>query len=334
MIGQSLRPGNVDADPPWLIRISCRRAENAVTALENCLDEVRSVWRQFGLVLVRGMDLHQRKPIDLDGVGELIVGASPQPYREQSSPRSALGPNIFSSTHYPAHAELHLHNELSYAAAWPTALLFYCVRPADTGGATTFADCHAVNGQIPPDLAAEFTARRWSYVRNLRGSAGLDWQTVFQSSSRDDVENYCQANDIEVCWLADGARLRAVRPATAIVSGRGLSTTEVWFNHIAAWHISTLPADTSSALRRLFRDEELPVNTYYGDGEPIQDRDVRLIREAYQACAFDIHWQHGDLAVVDNSRVAHGRRAYTGSRSLLVVLVGEQRRRGGSAHAV
>lgn len=43
-------------------------------------------------------------------------------YRERSSPRTHVEHNIYTSTEYPAHHPIFLHNENSYAHTWPLNL--------------------------------------------------------------------------------------------------------------------------------------------------------------------------------------------------------------------
>ena len=48
------------------------------------------------------------------------------------------------------------------------------------------------------------------------------------------------------------------------------------------------------------------------------------IEIAYEI-AFDIQWQSGDVALVDNLIVMHGRRPFTGTRSVLASLAAAER---------
>jgi hypothetical protein len=316
-------PSSDQRTAPWLLDVGDggdRVPLNVVLAER--LTDVRTVLRDHGAVVLTGL-----LPLtDLTG-GTLrdamyaITGSSPTPYAEQSSPRTEVGEGVFTATDYPAHAEIFLHNELSYATSWPEHLLFYCGRPAEQGGQTVLADCAEVYRAIPAGIRAEFEAKDWMYVRNLRGSAGLDWQQVFQTTSRADVASYCRANDIELEWRDQGARLRAVRPVTLVSDG-----VPRWFNHVAAFHTSTLPAGLARSLRSIYAEQDIPVNTYFGTGEPIPDDTVREIRAAYERAAVEVTWRHGDLAVVANRLVAHGRRPFRGTREVFVVLAGEGHR--------
>jgi hypothetical protein len=65
------------------------------------------------------------------------------------------------------------------------------------------------------------------------------------------------------------------------------------------------------------KESELPHNTYYGDGSPIEDSVVEEIRAAYRQETAAFTSRTGDLLVLDNMLAAHGRNSYTGSRKIL-----------------
>ena len=92
----------------------------------------------------------------------------------------------------------------------------------------------------------------------------------------------------------------------------------VWFNHAAFFHISTLEPAVRDALRAQFAEEDLPNQTYYGDGTPIEDTPLEAIRGAYYAETIKFPWQPGDVLVLDNMLAAHGRTPYVGPRKTLV----------------
>ena len=52
----------------------------------------------------------------------------------QTTPRTDLTDQVYTSTEYPAHLEVFLHNELSYAGWSPGRVFFCCLVPAETGG--------------------------------------------------------------------------------------------------------------------------------------------------------------------------------------------------------
>src|ERR1700722_13068889 len=78
-------------------------------------------------------------PEDLSTVMDLVLPER-LAYVHGNSPRTKVGDNVYTSTEYPAEFTISMHNELSYAAAWPRRLLFYCETAPATGGATPVVD--------------------------------------------------------------------------------------------------------------------------------------------------------------------------------------------------
>jgi hypothetical protein len=94
----------------------------------------------------------------------------------------------------------------------------------------------------------------------------------------------------------------------------------VWFEHAAFFHISSLTPDVREMLLAEFAEDDLPFNTYYGDGSPIEDSTLAEIREAYKQAACAFPWQKRDLLLIDNMLTSHGRAPYTGPRKILVAM--------------
>jgi len=268
---------------------------------------------KHGGILFRGFGL--REPENLETFIQAVSGESLE-YRERSSPRHAVKGNIYTSTDYPPSQPIFLHNENSYQKEWPLKIFFFCRQAPGQGGETPIADVRKVLARIPPEIRDRFAARQWMYVRNFGDGFGLDWQTVFQTTDRAAIEQHCKEKGIEVEWK-DGNRLRtrAVRPALA----RHLKTGEpVWFNHATFFHVTTLEPFVREALLEEFEDGELPANAYYGDGSPIEPEVLDLLRAAYNAETVSFPWQQGDLLMLDNMLVAHGRAPFSGPRQILV----------------
>lgn len=66
-----------------------------------------------------------------------------------------------------------------------------------------------------------------------------------------------------------------------------------------------------------FREEDLPLNAYYGDGSQIEDDVLDEIRDAYQQEKVVFTWQEGDILMLDNMLMAHGRTPFVGARKVL-----------------
>lgn len=97
---------------------------------------------------------------------------------------------------------------------------------------------------------------------------------------------------------------------------------EVWFNQADQWHLSALDGETAQAMRAVLAEEDMPQSVTYADGSPIPDNHIAQIRDCGLSEAVDVDWKQGDLLLIDNVSVAHGRRPFTGSRRVLVAMSG------------
>jgi alpha-ketoglutarate-dependent taurine dioxygenase len=239
-------------------------------------------------------------------------------YSERSSPRTSLDGAVYTSTDYPADQPIFLHNENSYQSSWPRTLYFYCVRPPATLGATPLADIRRIYLSIDPAVREEFERRGWSVVRNFHPGFGVSWEYVFGTDDRSVVAEYCHQNEIDHTWIKQGQlRTKAVRKAVHVHPGTG---EHVWFNHIAFFHYTTLPEEVRAGIEALFPPEDLPSNTYYGDGGTIPDEVIAHLRDCYQRHRVRFDWQTGDVLLVDNMLAAHGREEFTGAREIAVAM--------------
>jgi alpha-ketoglutarate-dependent taurine dioxygenase len=266
-----------------------------------------------GGILFRGFNLQEAA--DLEQVIQAVSGESLE-YRERSSPRSAVAGNIYTSTDYPPSYPIFLHNENSYQSQWPQKIFFFCRQPAAERGETPIADVRRVLQRIDPEIRERFAQKGWMYVRNFGDGFGLAWPTVFQTDDRQKVEEHCAKSDIQIEWKEENRlRTRAVRPA---LSRHPKTGETVWFNHATFFHISTLEKDIRDGLLEEFGESDLPANTYYGDGSPIEPEVMEHLREAYRRETVSFPWQKGDLLLLDNMLVAHGRAPFSGARQILV----------------
>ena len=270
-----------------------------------------------GGLLFRGFNIKSSEQLRL-----FISACTDEPlleYTYRSTPRTQLQNRIYTSTEYPADQVIPLHNEASYANRWPGKIWFCCQTAAGTGGETPIADSRAVYAAVPAQIRDLFIEKKIMYVRNY-GPLDLSWQEVFGTRDRDEVEIYCRANHLEYQWVGEeGLRTRQVCPATLDHPGTG---EPVWFNQAHLFHASNLPSSIRETLRRERGEEVFPRNAFFGDGSPIGDEMMHAIRQVYDQLAIAEPWQVGDVMYLDNILTAHGRRPFSGERSVLVGMTG------------
>ena len=66
--------------------------------------------------------------------------------------------------------------------------------------------------------------------------------------------------------------------------------------------------------------DEAEARLVYGDDSLISYADIKLMINVCYDSVVDLDWQQGDVALIDNLKVMHGRRPYRGNRSVLAAL--------------
>jgi len=232
--------------------------------------------------------------------------------------RSAITESVYTPVAYPSDQQLLWHNENSFNHFWPMKLWFHCAKPAEIGGETPLVDSRKVFASMDPMIREEFLRKKVTYVRNYMDGLGLNWQTVFRTEQKAEVEAHCRKNFLNFEWKPDGhLRTWCVRPAVLQHPRTG---EMVWFNQAQHWHPACLDKEMRSSLRSLYSNEHLPRDCYFGDGSPIDDAVMQEICEVYRRLEVTFAWQAGDILMIDNLLTAHGRNRYSGERKLYVIL--------------
>ena len=269
---------------------------------------------RHGAILFRGFPVTRAQQFR-HLVDALSGGAVP--YDERSSPRTEVMENIYTSTDYPSEQSILPHNEHSYAITFPRKLYFWCEVAAPQGGETPLGDTRKIFAGIRGSVVNKFLDKGWMYVRNFTSHFGLTWQTAFQTGDRAEVEDYCRKAAIEWEWTREGLRTRQVRPAVA----RHPETGELlWFNHATFFHISSVEPNLRAALLAEYEERDLPNNTYYGDGTPIEEWVADHLRQAYEDAMVSFRWEPGDVILIDNMLTAHARASFVGPRRILCAM--------------
>lgn len=277
--------------------------------------QIEAHLRTRGAVLLRGFAVTSRLHFSTfaESFGHPLIN-----YELGSTPRTALGAGVYTSTEYPAHRSIPLHNEQSYTRSWPMKLWFHCAQAAASGGETPIADSRRIYQRMPAHVRERFARDGLRYVRNFGAGLDVEWPRVFGTEDRAEVERICARRGIQLEWAADG-QLRTIERVQAVAE-HPHTGERVWFNQAHLFHISALPRDEREALIDICGMERLPRNVYFGDGSPIDDALLDEVRSVLQAERVSLPWQTGDVLMLDNMLVAHAREPYSGARKVLVAM--------------
>ena len=249
-----------------------------------------------------------------------VSNQDPHNYIDGNSPRTKISSGVYTSTEYPPEYQISQHSELSYCYSWPTKIFFCCMSPSEDGGETPLARNDHILSSMPPEIVSNFEKHHVKYIRNLHSGKGLgkSWQQTFETENKKVVEDFCEENRISWKWKDDGGlTVIQLRPATIF---HPVTKAKVWFNQADQFHPFTLPEEEYLTLSSLFEgnEEELPQFACYGNSMPIEINHLKVIKDITENHLQVFEWKKGDLLLVDNILMSHGRMPYSGSRKILV----------------
>ncbi|KQB59092.1 MULTISPECIES: TauD/TfdA family dioxygenase [Betaproteobacteria] len=306
------RKAPVGSDLPVLITPSMP-GESLLDAQHRLRSDIESMVSTVGGVLLRGFDVPSVEDFRAFAAG---FGHPLLSYDFGSTPRTEVGGGVYTTTEYPAHQSIPLHNEQAYTRMWPMKAWFHCVTPAAEGGETPIADSRAIYRRMPAAIRDRF-APGIIYVRNF-GDFDVPWQKVFNTESRDEVEAFCRKAAIRWEWKPDGD-LRTTQLCQAVET-HPVTGELVWFNQAHLFHISNLQPEVRESLEELLGIENVPRNTYFADGSPIPDAMLDEVRAVLDAETVSFLWEKGDVTMLDNMLIAHARSPFKGPRKVVVAM--------------
>lgn len=243
------------------------------------------------------------------------------PYIGGATPRTSLEGLVYTSTEYAAQASIPLHCEATYHQHVPRRIWFFCrVAPSDRGE-TPLGDMRRVGARLPVTLVDEFRERELVYLTNLRGGQGFgkSWQQSYGSEDRAVVEARLREQAAEWTWRPDGGLV--VRMRAPALLRHSVTGEEIWTNQAVNWHPAAFGPAHVAKMRAAFGDESLfPKTVMFGDGGSISASAIETIAAALEAEEHTFSWRRGDILLLDNEVIAHGRRPFTGERAIDVAM--------------
>lgn len=272
--------------------------------------------RRHGALLLRGFGLRTAEDFD-----QFVAAFGLPAFTYEDSLSNAVRvnrtPRVFTANEAPPDVQIFFHHEMAQTPLYPTRLFFFCEQPAESGGATPLCRSDWLWDRLVaewPQFAADVSARGLQYSNvmpgetDLQSGMGRSWQSTLKTATRDGAEQRLRSLDYTWQWLDDGC-LRVTTPVLRGVhelpDGR-----RTFFNQLIAAYCGWKDARNDPAK-----------SITLGDGTPLDSDAVHAAVRIAEELAFDVPWQPGDVALVDNYVTMHGRRPFTGTRKVLAAMV-------------
>ncbi|MCA9694997.1 MAG: TauD/TfdA family dioxygenase [Myxococcales bacterium] len=214
--------------------------------------------------------------------------------------RRRLGGDGYTQTVTEGNAALVLHRELHFCPFSPDVLWFRCEQRPREGGETLLADGRAFFERLGAPARRALERRR---VRYWNLWAPTSWPAYFPALDEAAVRERMPALGMRGSFTADGslefhycaaALTRAPDGATAFAN-----SIDIHFQYLERVQAFQRPSDHATRHRIAFED-----------GEPIPRALHHEIHAIGEALARPLPWAPGDVLMVDNTWVLHGRREF------------------------
>jgi alpha-ketoglutarate-dependent taurine dioxygenase len=305
---------------PFPLVHACRTDGAELDAVEEWVRQSRTTLNRqamdHGAVLFRGFPLSTDQDLDR------FIRAFDYPnFPYADSLSNAVRVNrterVFTANEAPPDVTICLHHEMAQTPVYPSRLFFFCEQPAEQGGATPLCRSDVLFERLKeefPEFVADCETKGLLYTNIMpaendpTSGMGRSWQSTFRAETRAAAEQRLQNLGYSWEWLPDGC-LRSTTPVLQAVMevepGR-----KTFFNQlIAAFH----------GWKDSRNDPTKAVT--FGDGSLLNPATMDTVAKIAEELTFDVPWQKGDVALVDNRVAMHGRRTFTGTRKVLASLV-------------
>ena len=220
------------------------------------------------------------------------------------------------STENPANV-ISPHNENAYMPEPPDLVFFCCLEPAASGGEVPINDNRKTAGLLPVEFVDEMRRRDLRYIRRMNpddNAFELGWKTSFGTGDRGEINAYLQSRNLIYNWHGDRLEFWFNTPVFKRYRGE-----DVWFNQLSECNADYWLMHVDSELMGYTRDS-CQSDTAYGDGEPFDADTLAMVRATLWQSTEVLKMQSGDVLVLDNNVMQHGRMAYRGNRRHLVAV--------------
>ena len=309
---------NIDFETefPLVVKIEGFQLNDFFDFIEINCSTIEELTLSHGAVLLRGLPL--TTPDDFDSAIQRFYWEN---FTYEDSLSNAVrvvhSPRVFSANEAPPETTIFLHHEMAQTPLFPSKLFFFCQKAANKGGSTPICRSDHLWELIQEELPAfsvNCRERGLKYTNvmpaeeDLKSGMGRTWQSTLSVDSPKEAE--IRLNKLGYTWeWLNGNELKVTTPVIPAI--RKLHDGRYsFFNQLIAAFKGWKDArnDPSKSIT-------------FGDGSIINPYDISKISDLADAITFDLQWEDGDLAIIDNFLCMHGRRSYTGTRKVLASLV-------------
>jgi alpha-ketoglutarate-dependent taurine dioxygenase len=302
-------------------------------ARKELTEEIYGIIDGEGALLMRDTGLETTS-----GFSEFLssIGYHHHSYVGGTSPRTDQGRGVYTATDIPADITIPIHQEMAYLDNVPDYASFFCEDPPENDQKTNLiGDMRKFTDSLPVELKKRYKGKR-ARLRRMLPPTGKNtgffrakkcWQETFGTNDRKEVVAITQQKGWELSWTDDDFLVITQEPArffrTHPIHG------EIWCTQAMLHHPTTrrLIAERDGRMADLELLDSAVANApdsvdrmIMEDGSAVPPEDSRIWFEIAVAMETPYALGRGDIIVLDNLLMAHGRSRFTGPRRIFTAL--------------
>ncbi|MBW4570424.1 MAG: TauD/TfdA family dioxygenase [Tolypothrix carrinoi HA7290-LM1] len=248
------------------------------------LEEIISLFKFYGVLLFRGFEANA----DIFKEFSNLLSTDFIDYAGGAFARRAInGDNTLLSVN-DYQFEIKLHGEMYYQKNIPLLVWFFCANPASQNGETTVCDGRQFFNEISSSTKELFRKKKLKFTVCMNQD---EWHKKYQTDDLNKLGEMCKSNNTYL-KVNENQSIVLEYVCPAIIPSR-CGKYQVFIN-------SLLPTKQLN-----------PDVLIFDDNSEIPDDVVSELNEIAERLTTEISWAKGDILMIDNTRILHGRRAFS-----------------------
>ena len=281
--------------------------ENKVS-IESQLDE-------YGAILFSDLPVENAEDFDL-----FVSAFKYDTFTYEESLSNAVRINktnkVFTANEAPSEIEIFLHHEMAQTPMYPKNIFFFCKSASQYGGETPLCRSDYLYAELlkeDANLISKFEKNGVIYNSvmsngdELFSGQGRSWQKTLGVSFKEEAELKLQELGYSWHWLEDdnlSVTTKTLKAIKELKNGK-----KSFFNQVLA---------ASLGWKKNKDNDISPVR--FGNGEEICNSSLQMISSLAELLTLQRNWKDQDILLIDNYRVMHGRKPFSGEKNREVLV--------------
>ena len=223
---------------------------------------------------------------------------------------------VFTANEAPREVEIFLHHEMAQTPTYPKNIFFFCKSASETGGETPLCRSDQLyEALLKEDKTLIESFEKFGVIYNsimssgdeLISGQGRSWQKTLGVSSKNDAEAKLSELGYSWDWIEGDNLSVTTKPLKATKELK--DGKKSFFNQVIA---------ASLGWKKSSKNQIAPVR--FGNDQEIDQSAIENISELAQSLTLLRSWQDNDILLIDNYRVMHGRKPFSGNKNREVLV--------------